>query len=181
MIPILYTTYNRIEFTKESLPKLFKNTNSDVLFIIIDTGSTDGTIEYLHNYLKIISNKKYLLFLKKDMTLTKAMSFFFNIIKNYDFEYAAKVDNDTIVPLSWLDNLLDAAKNNKIDILQAKHHILNNNVKDWNEWTKSMKQKKYKDYMIFFNDFVGGSGIVFNKKTMLSFRSEEHTSELQSH
>jgi len=179
MIPLLYTTHDRLGFTKETLPILFENTLGDVLFVIIDTGSSDGTIEYLRdNIEKIANEKKYLLFIEKDMSLSKAMAFFFDLVKSYEFEYAAKVDNDTTVPEDWLNKLLDVAKNNDIDILQSRHHIRNNNVKDWDEWSTKMEQRTYRENVLYFNDFVGGSGVVFKKKVMISFEKEYGTSRL---
>ena len=50
---------------------------------------------------------------------------------------------------------------------------MNNNVKDWSEWTQQMKQKKYKKHTLYYNDFVGGSGVVFNKKTLLPFNTDK--------
>lgn len=176
MIPLLYTTHNRLEFTKKTLPQLFKNTLGDVLFIIIDTGSIDGTVEYLRQNLdKIAGEKNYRLFTLGDMRLSEAMDFFFENALQYDFKYAAKVDNDTIVPTNWLSDMITAANDNDIDILQARHYIMNNNVKDWDEWTSQMKQIEYDNNKIFLNDFVGGSGIVFKRRTMLSFSKQSYS------
>lgn len=180
MIPLLYTTHNRIEFTKQTLPCLFENTTGDVLFIIIDTGSTDGTVEYLKNNIKKLSGgKKYKLFIKNDMSLPRAVAFFYKTIKNYDFEYAGKIDNDTLVPLNWLTDLVDAAKNNNMDILDAKHYIMNNSVKGWDEWAQKMEQIEYKNYKIYLNNFAGGNGVVFNKKTMIPYDKEYGETRLQ--
>jgi len=170
MIPLLYTTHNRLEFTKQTLPMLFNNTLGDVLFVILDTGSTDGTAEYLQKNLKTIAgNKNYVLFLERDMRVSEAMDFFFGYIKQYLFEYAAKVDNDTVVPLDWLTALLDSAKKNNIDILQARHHIMNNNVKNWEEWMSTLQVVHYGKYKLYLNNFVGGSGIVLHNKTTIPF------------
>ena len=48
-IPVLFITYNRLDYTKQSLPVLIENTPGARL-IVIDNGSTDGTVEYLNEF-----------------------------------------------------------------------------------------------------------------------------------
>ncbi len=58
-LSIITLTYNKLSYTKKFIKSLYKYTN-DFELIIIDNGSTDGTIEYLNelNGIKLILNKK---------------------------------------------------------------------------------------------------------------------------
>ena len=49
-IPILYTTFNRIGYTKETLPALIDSIGDEAEIYIVDNCSTDGTVEYLKNF-----------------------------------------------------------------------------------------------------------------------------------
>ena len=46
-VDIIYLTYNRLYYTKITLPKLLNCNYKNYKITIIDNASTDGTIEYL--------------------------------------------------------------------------------------------------------------------------------------
>lgn len=90
MIPVLYTTFNRLDYTRQTLPVLLENAQEGKV-IVIDNGSTDGTV----NFLKSLSG--FDLILKEENTgISGAMNTFFEMTEGE--KYVAKVDNDTIVP-----------------------------------------------------------------------------------
>ncbi len=60
MIDILYLTFNRIAYTKITLPALIENAGTDFSLTIVDNGSTDGTVEYLQEM-----QKKYITTIRK--------------------------------------------------------------------------------------------------------------------
>ena len=76
MIPVLFITYNRVEYTKKTLPALIKNTPG-ARIIVIDNGSTDGTVEYLEG---IYGIELYLN--DKNFGLAHAMNQFFELTAN---------------------------------------------------------------------------------------------------
>ena len=156
-IPILFTTYNRLEYSKKSLQALIDSDCGDI--IVVDNYSTDGTVEWLqslnHTKVKIILNSK-------NEGVAGAMNIFLEWTK--DYHVVGKVDNDTIVPKDWcvkLKNKMDALQ---IDIIQAKHHILKEtHPKGFDSWMQTMTQSRI-DNSIYYNSFVGGSGILFNRE-----------------
>jgi GT2 family glycosyltransferase len=157
-VPVLFTTYNRLDFTKISLPKLIES-NCGTIFVI-DNASTDGTAKYLRG----LKSKKLVVVLNDENTgVAGAMNIFIKM--NTNNNYLAKVDNDTIVKKDWLDILLKKVVDKNIDIIQAKHPILvkTHATGSFDEWMKKLEQDK-DDNSIYYSKFVGGSGIVFNRK-----------------
>ena len=62
-VTIIVLTWNGIDYTKRCLDTLRANTTyADYRLMVVDNGSTDGTIEYLqsHNSITILSNKRNL-------------------------------------------------------------------------------------------------------------------------
>lgn len=47
-LSVITLTYNKLEYTKKFIESLYKYTK-DFELIIVDNGSTDGTVEYLNH------------------------------------------------------------------------------------------------------------------------------------
>lgn len=155
-VPVLMITYNRLEYTKKALEALL-NSDAGQSICIIDNASTDGTREYLRQLFKHAT----VLFMPKNFGIAKAMNEFLNLTKKCEF--VAKVDNDTLVPPNWCHILTNKLIEHKIDMIQAKHHIIPATHPDgWEGFTKNMKREK-NDPSIYYNSFIGGSGIVFRR------------------
>ncbi len=158
-IPVLYTTFNRLEYTKRTLPRLVKASPwADIH--VWDNGSTDGTQDFLMGQ---VGNYPYHLELSpKNIGIANVMNWFFD--KTKDHEYVAKVDNDTMVPDGWLPKMIEAAKIGKVDILQAKHHFIIARYKNWNEMENDQRVEDLNGCgKIVRYPFVGGSGIVIRR------------------
>jgi GT2 family glycosyltransferase len=106
---IMMVTYNRLELTKRMLESFFQNTDSDYRLIIVDNGSTDGTVEWLQQ-------------LKPDTARCQGVHFHFNeknmgiaigrnqglvISDTYKDEWLTTIDNDIDLPANWLSECLD--------------------------------------------------------------------------
>jgi glycosyltransferase involved in cell wall biosynthesis len=151
MIPILMITYNRLEFTKKALAALCNCRNASIY--VIDNGSSDGTKEWLAT----IPCKPMSLTINKTNTgIAGAMNQFLEMTK--DFQYVAKVDNDTIVFPDFLERMIPHMV--AADIVQAKHPILKQtHPGGFDEWVKTMRRRG----ALRINHFVGGSGILFKR------------------
>jgi len=162
-IPILFTTFNRLEYTKKALHALMESDCGDIY--IFDNGSTDDTIEWLENF---VDNEDRLTIHYNDtnVAVVGAMNHFFGKMKG-KYEVVGKVDNDTIVPKVWCAPLVEKMQKCHIDIIQAKHPILQEtyNGASFDAWMKTMMQDE-KDPSIFYSSFVGGSGMLCNLKKM---------------
>jgi len=173
---VLYLTWNRLELTKKTLPKLLKRVDADI--VIIDNGSTDGTVKYLRR----IDNRKIIdkIFFSENKGVGYAMRYF--ITKYRDrYKYLAKVDNDTVVPEGWPDKLVELLeKHSDVMAIQPLHKmfflaLLN---KDWYNNPELFLKEKCKDEGdgLFSYVIVGGSGVVFRSSDVQDVRLTEDDS-----
>ena len=155
---ILLITFNRLDFTIKALKTLEKNTDSAEI-VVIDNGSTDGTQKWLTVWKEANKESKInrIIFNEKNIGVAGAMNQFLELTK--DEEFVAKVDNDTIVPENWFEDLLKEIKEHNLDIIQARHEIMHSQFKTWDEWMATLK----KQGNIYYSKFVGGSGIVMRR------------------
>ena len=77
-LSIITLTYNHLKYTKKFIESLYKYTN-DFELIIVDNGSTDGTVEYLK---KLETELGIKLILNKDNQYIKLFSLHRNITKD---------------------------------------------------------------------------------------------------
>lgn len=156
-IPVLFTTFNRLDYTKRSIKSLLDSEVKKI--IIIDNASTDGTQEFL----KTITDKRVqVVYNKENGGVRGAMQQFFDLFPNE--EWVAKIDNDTIVPKDWLSKLLKCATENGLDIVQAKHGITKEtHPKGWagiREVCTKIADGVYK------SNCVGGSGTLIRRQVV---------------
>ena len=76
-------TFNRLDLTRRTMESFYSKTSVDY-HLFIDNGSTDGTLEYLKNYDRIILDKNY--------GITEAFCLAVSKLDGYD--YILKLDND---------------------------------------------------------------------------------------
>lgn len=147
MIPVLFTTYNRLDYTKEALAALLGTCE----VIVIDNGSTDGTVEWLRTQpVRLIVNQV-------NKGVAGAMNQFLQVC---DSPWAGKVDNDTIVKPGWAEALIHDALVYNLDIVQAQHHIIE--AVDKRGWDGLIERCHRLGRGVYESEFTGGSGIVFN-------------------
>ena len=101
-VPVIFLTYNRLEYTKKALEALLK-TVYPIRIFIWDNASTDGTQEWLRSMEKKHSNIS-VMFSSLNQGLNKPINVFLR--ENKSAEFIAKVDNDTIVEPYWLCHLM---------------------------------------------------------------------------
>ncbi|AZR72019.1 hypothetical protein BBF96_00515 [Anoxybacter fermentans] len=102
---IVIVTCNRLEFARQTIESIFKNTlYPNYELILIDNGSTDGTVEYL----KEIENRpqiSHIIYFNNNEGKGKAANYGFALSKG---EYIIGLDDDVIVPEGWLTKLIEA-------------------------------------------------------------------------
>ena len=103
---IMMATYNRLELTKRTLDSLINNTNKiDYRLIIIDNGSTDGTVDWLRGNKE--ENFEYEFNLEnKGIAVARNQALL--IANKYNDPFLSTIDNDIQFPKNWLFNCLSA-------------------------------------------------------------------------
>lgn len=153
---IMLVTYNRLPLTQRMLESLFQNTDSPFRLIIVDNGSSDGTIEWLKA-------------MPQDHPLCQSYDFHFNeknlgiacgrnramkIADKYNDEWLSTADNDIEYVPNWLTKCLDVLTAN------AKFAIgLNMEGIEYPLMTLNGKQVQFKS-----KGNLGTACTVFNRK-----------------
>jgi len=183
IVPVLFITYNRLEYTKKALAALLK-TNYPILIMIWDNASTDGTVEWLRD-LEFENKIALIHYSATNVGINKAFNYFIKVFKKHPF--IAKVDNDTIVSPEWIDVLLDKMKRFKnldacgafmqrppgqvfqhwVDTCMKKEEYIVEKViygeqinDNYGVEVKSAKEK----YYIAYNSYTGGTGVLIRTK-----------------
>lgn len=100
---IVVWAYNRLEKTKNCVESILKWTNNvDYELILIDHGSTDGTLEYFEN---VEYNYKTVVKINQNVRGFGGR-LIDSIIENRESKYLVIVPNDVYVTPNWLTNLL---------------------------------------------------------------------------
>lgn len=110
IVSVMVATYNRLNLTKETFSDLDNSIDIDYNFIIIDNGSTDGTIEYLKDYsrdnVKVVYNEK-------NLGIATARNQGLKIANELGSDYFCYIDNDVKMPVGWLSECISILEDNK--------------------------------------------------------------------
>ena len=116
LVSIITPTYNKLEFLKQMMESIERNTKWPYELIIVDNASSDGTQEYVANckldingqYLRNKENKAFAIANNQGAKLAKGRFLLF-------------LNNDTIVTKGWLTNMMNVFNEEKaVGIIGAK-------------------------------------------------------------
>lgn len=113
-VSIMLVTYNRLELTKRMLKSFFETTDSKYRLIVVDNGSTDGTVDYLKQ-LRVggaLCQGLDLHFNEKNMGIAIGRNQGLLIADQYKDPWLSTVDNDIEFPKGWLSDCLSVTKTN---------------------------------------------------------------------
>ena len=102
-VGIIFLTFNRLYYTRKTLPVLLESSDYPFSIRIVDNGSSDGTVEYLKNLAH--PRIEQIIFNKKNEGLVKPTKRFW---KEIGTELVGKIDNDILVPKGWVQKLTEA-------------------------------------------------------------------------
>ena len=121
IITLMMVTYNRLPLTKRTLEGLGKSVDCPYNLVIVDNGSTDGTVEYLDN-LKVLPNLLQLLpnllqlIIHKNVE-NKGIAIGRNqclkIADDLSTDWYCTIDNDVEMPDGWLSEAIEILKANR--------------------------------------------------------------------
>jgi len=116
MIAVLVPCFKRPEYTKMCMDALKASRGylaNQVHYYLVDDGSCDGTEDILR-----ASGLAHLLTVHKEPTgLRNVIIEFFNQTKHGGYTYLAKMDNDCVVPLNWIEQLVEELEASGMDIV----------------------------------------------------------------
>lgn len=97
-VSIIILGFNQLEYTKLCIESIQKNTKQDYELILIDNGSQDGTSDYFKSIekAKVIINSE-------NLGVAKGWNQGLRVSTG---EYLCILNNDTIVPPFWLENMV---------------------------------------------------------------------------
>ncbi|MBR9702999.1 glycosyltransferase family 2 protein [Candidatus Woesearchaeota archaeon] len=179
---VVLLNYNGIRWLKKCLPPLLKQTYKSYEIILLDNGSTDGSMEWIEKH---FPKKKYPrlrpIHIKKNKGFTGGNNAGMKYTRG---KYVALLSNDTKVERNWLEELVKAIKikswngkkilvagclgwekGKKIEtqkILKDEYKKFTINVCGEFFTTLQDKKEQEKDVASFF--FVGGYAFIFRKK-----------------
>src|SRR3972149_6543671 len=116
IITLMMVTYNRKELTKLTLNNIV-NTDCKFNIVFIDNGSTDKTLEFLHNF-KSDKHKNIKEIIVKENGANKGIAVARNqalvIADDLNTDYYVTIDNDINVPhKNWLSECVEILEANK--------------------------------------------------------------------
>lgn len=102
---LMMVTFNRLDLTKQAVDNIFSVTK-DFNFIIVDNGSTDGTIEYLKELEKNHENVR-VHYYPQNMGIAIGRNKALKMAVELNTEYFITIDNDVLLPEKWLEDCID--------------------------------------------------------------------------
>ena len=109
-VAIIIANWNGKEYLNTCLSSVWKQTYNKFIVIVFDNGSTDGSVDYIHNVFPstiVISNHNNIGFAKaNNRAIEKAFL-------DPTVQYIATLNNDTEVDAKWLENLITLARANQ--------------------------------------------------------------------
>lgn len=119
-VPVLFLTWNRLEYTKVALDALRDRTKGYQLFIV-DDASDDGTREWLAGLDRADYRIASVILNRQRRGVDQNQERFCKQVRGCPL--AAKVDNDTVVPAGWLPALVSAMNDARLDVVGPDHYL----------------------------------------------------------
>lgn len=134
-LSIIILTYNKLDYTKNFIESLYKYTK-DFELIIVDNGSTDGTVEYLKTKpeIKLILNKENQGFSKGNNQGIEAA----------EGEYIGFLNNDILLYPNWFEACEKVFQTERAGFVSPRHinpHYDNTNEKKYIKYFQEFKYK----------------------------------------
>lgn len=101
MTSIVILTCNQLSLTIQCLESLWRNTSSPYELIIVDNGSTDGTVDYLRS----LGDKIILIENPKNLGFSKGCNQGLGVSSGDQILF---LNNDTVLPPGWLEPMVKA-------------------------------------------------------------------------
>ncbi len=175
-VAILMFTYDRLEYTREAMHNLMRNTRYPFDLYIVDNHSTDGTREWLEAVrLEYPDRIKDIRYNSTNEGLPGPTNDFWNRV---DVDLVGKVDNDTLVPSGWLERLVEAhQKVPKLAVVGGYHF----RPEDFDEEAAQDNLYAENDIQILQDTHIGGCAYLMKKSIQQQFGPMNYNPALKIH
>jgi GT2 family glycosyltransferase len=114
---VIIVSWNGLHFLKECLSSLERQTYPFYETILVDNGSTDGSVAYVKSHFPAVR----IIELDRNVGFAKANNFAMEEALRQKINYIALLNNDTKADRRWLEHLIQAAKTDaKIGMCASK-------------------------------------------------------------
>lgn len=110
---MMMVTYNRLDLTKQTLNSLWETTKEPFQLVVVDNGSSDGTIEYLQNMQKTAPMKMHIVPLQENQGIAVGRNIALREANKLGTKWFCTIDNDVKMPDGWLGECVDILTSNK--------------------------------------------------------------------
>lgn len=169
-VAIFTLTYDRLELTKKSFESLHKTAGYDFDHYVIDNGSKDGTVEWLHKQAK---EKKISAVINypENKGISIASNQAINIIQDGNYDIIVKVDNDAeFIADGWLSKMVDIWKSNHQIIMSCYVEGLKDNPGGAPRYHRG----QVKGELIGMANHLGGVCVFADARAYKNFRWDEN-------
>ena len=141
-IATIIVTYNRLKLNRLAVASHMHSTRKrHATLIVVDNGSTDGTLEWLTEFHQAgFINKLWPM--GKNAYLGPAWNAGFRLTDGYD--YVGKVDNDYYFDMGWIENMISVIqKTDPACVIVAADGIIQQERRQYPEYTKEIDGIKF--------------------------------------
>lgn len=152
-VSVVIPVYNAERFLKETLQSVLNQTFQDFEILLIDDGSTDGSLKIAEAF----QDKRIRIFCnEKNLGIAQARN---RGIANAESEYIALLDHDDIALPFRLEHEVDYLDQNpSIMVVGGHQREINEEGKDLNkQWNGYLNPMYIKAYLMFNNPMINGS------------------------
>jgi glycosyltransferase involved in cell wall biosynthesis len=149
---LLFTTFNRLEYTRLSLPRLLEDSTERFELIIWDNGSTDGTADFLRGIRD--SRIRELVLRPTNEGQAVALN---TVWSQTDAVLCGKVDNDCLMTPGWT-RVLAAAHRDVPELggVGCWHFM----PEDFDKVLAAHKIRRFGSHRLVVHPHIGGSGLL---------------------
>jgi GT2 family glycosyltransferase len=131
-VAVLILNYNGRHFLEDCLSAVMRQTYSDYRVVVIDNGSTDGSVDFVRTRFPdvgLIENDRNLLFAGGNNVGLAQLAF--------DYPFIVLLNNDTVVASTWLEELVRPAYEPQVGIVTSTIKERSGRYYGWslNVWT----------------------------------------------
>ena len=157
LVSVIITTYNRLEWLKEALKSVQKQSYPHIEIIVVDSSETENTKEY-------ILKNNHIIYAQSNINHP-------NVLRNLGIQYStgkwiAFLDDDDTWDIEKITKQVECFKKNKIGLCYTGKKIINQNKQNIRySYKKGLFNASSKSIM--WDNFIGATSSIMIKKNII--------------